>query len=57
MATISENSKVAVGLVISLILAGVSWGIIYQKVNSLEDRTARIEEKLDRFIETRITQK
>ena len=53
----SQNSKITASVVFLLISAAISWGIMYQKVNNLEDRMVRVENKLDKIIESRITLK
>ena len=53
----SQNSKITVGVAVLLVSAAISWGIIYQKVNNLEDRMVRVENKLDKIIESRVTLK
>ena len=46
-AIITDNTRFTLGVLIILLGAAVSWGIMYQKVNNLEEKTARIEDKLD----------
>lgn len=53
----SQNSKITASVVFLLVSAAISWGIMYQKVNNLEDRMVRVENKLDKIIESRITLK
>ena len=51
--TIGLNSKIAIGFVLALIGAAVSFGVQMQKINDLSDRVVRIENKIDRVLESR----
>lgn len=50
---ISLNSKIAVGLVLAIVGAAVSFGVQLQKINDLDRRMVRVEEKLDKALEVR----
>lgn len=51
MTNISHNSKITIALLIILLGAAVSFGMLIQKVNNVEDRVVRIENKLDKALE------
>lgn len=44
---ISHATAVSIGLVITMLGASMSFGIMWQKVNDMDRRLARIEDKLD----------
>lgn len=46
----SHESKITVALVIVLLGGAMMLGIQIQKINSLDDRVARIESKLDQAL-------
>lgn len=48
---ISKDSLVPVGLVMTLLGAAVSFGVMYQRINDVDTRLTRMEEKLDRLSE------
>ena len=51
--TIDLNVKIALGLVMAIMGAAVSFGIQLQKINDLDRRMARVEDKLDKALEAR----
>ena len=51
--TIDLNTKIAVGFLIAIIGAAVSFGIQMQKITNLESRMVRVENKLDKALEMR----
>ena len=51
--TIDLNTKIALGLILSIVGAAISFGIQLQKINDLDRRMVRVEDKLDRALEVR----
>lgn len=51
MATITESTKVDLKLVIGILLAGISWGVVVANQASQEKRMERVETKIDRLYE------
>ena len=51
--TIDLNTKIAVGFVLAVIGAAVSFGVQIQKINDFDARMSRVEGKLDRALEVR----
>ena len=48
---ITKDSLVPLGLVITLVGAALSFGVMYQRINDVDTRLTRMEEKLDRLSE------
>lgn len=44
--TLSSNTKVALGLVVTLLAAATSFGVMYQRMNNLDDRVNHISTML-----------
>lgn len=44
---IDQETRISVGLVATLLAAAVSFGVMYQKVESLAGATSRIESRVD----------
>lgn len=47
---ITPNTAISIGLVITLLAAAVSFGVMYQRVTELDRRMARVEDKLDTLL-------
>lgn len=52
-ATLSDSTKITAGLVILLLAAAVSYGVMYEKVNNVDTRMVRMEDKMDMLLEAR----
>ena len=48
---ISKESLLPVGLVLTLLGAAISFGVMYQRINDVDTRLTRMEDKLDRLSE------
>jgi len=53
---ITKETFVSIGLVITLVFAGVSFGVMYQRVDDMGRRLVRVEDKIDKLVELRLTQ-
>lgn len=48
---ISKESLIPLGLVLTLLGAAVSFGVMYQRIDDVDSRLTRMEAKLDRLSE------
>jgi len=48
---ITKDSLVPLGLVITLLAAAGSFGVMYQRLNDVDTRLTRMEDKIDRLSE------
>lgn len=52
--TVNHATTVSIGLAITMLGAATSFGVMWQKVNDLDARMARVESKLDRALELKL---
>ncbi len=45
--TLDQSTKVTIGLVITIAGAAASFGVVWQKLNDMDRRLVRIENKID----------
>ena len=48
---ISKDSLIPLGLVLTLLGAAISFGVMYQRINDVDARLTRMEDKIDRLSE------
>lgn len=51
---LTQRTLVSVSAVAVLMVAAMSYGILYQKVNGVDMRLTRVEEKIDQLNSTRL---
>lgn len=54
MPEISDKTKVGFGVVVIIVAAAISWGVMYEKVNTIERGLVRLEEKIDQSFTSQI---